>query len=145
MNLKNNISNFAMSNHFKNKQTMFKKTLLLFLGIMIPLICLADGPIIVVTFPPTSPPIGNNQPHAPAQPVVGGYYDMVSEEMVLTFLTDLGACVVTVSSDNGSFYQEFFDTANGTLVMSFPAVQGLYTVSIQTIGGTMVSTPFLIL
>ena len=133
-----------MSNHFKNKQTMFKKTLLLSLGIMIPLICLADGPIIVVTFPPTSPPVGNNQPHAPAQPVVGGYYNMVSEELVLTFLTDLGTCVVTVTSGNGSYYQETFDTANGTLIMSVPAVQGLYTISIQTIGGTFVSTPFLI-
>ena len=69
---------------------------------------------------------------------------MVSEELVLTFLTDLGTCVVTVTSGNGSYYQETFDTANGTLIMSVPAVQGLYTISIQTIGGTFVSTPFLI-
>ena len=128
----------------KNKQTMFKKTLFISLVILIPLICLADGPIIVVTFPPTNPPIGNGQPHAPARPTVGGYYDMMSEELVLTFLTDLGTCVVTVTSENGSYYQETFDTASGTLIMSVPAIQGLYTVSILTAGGTIVSTPFLI-
>ena len=122
-----------------------KNTFLIAVGLLFSTFCLAQNDKIPIVIPPTNAGGDIHHPHAPAQPVVGGYYDKVSEEMVLTFLTDLGACVVTVSSDNGSFYQESFDTANGTLVMSFPAVQGLYTVSIQTIGGTMVSTPFLIL
>lgn len=122
-----------------------KNTFLIAVGLLFSTFCLAQNDKIPIVIPPTNAGGDIHHPHAPAQPVVGGYYDMLSEEMVLTFLTDLGTCVATVSSDNGSFYQESFDTANGTLVMSFPAVQGLYTVSIQTIGGTMVSTPFLIL
>lgn len=125
----------------------YKKTILtLSLGLL-PFFVQSQTPrVIVVNFPPPQSSSGTtNHPHAPLRPLAEGYYDLETDELVLNFNYDWGTCLITVSNSAGESFQQFFDTSFGTMVMQLSGEPGVYSVSILSEGGVLVSTQFLLI
>lgn len=124
----------------------YKKTILTLLLGLLPLFAQSQTPrVIVVNFPPPQSSSGTtNHPHAPLRPLAEGYYDLETDELVLNFNYDVGISLISVNNTAGESSQMYFDTSLGTFVMPLSGELGLYSVSILSEDGALLSTQFLL-